>query len=103
MLLPWQLTNIVSVFHYLSVVALSIFLFTFGIPVAIAPSKPENISVLNINQPKAAILLSWQPPLKPNGVITMYQYIIGSSVANVSAENMSVMIGDLGECLLAKM
>jgi netrin-G3 ligand len=59
------------------------------------PSKPENISVLNINQPKAAILLSWQPPLKPNGVITMYQYIIGSSVANVSAENMSVMIGDL--------
>ena len=49
----------------------------------------------------AGAMLSWQPPPNPNGVITMYQYVINSSAVNVSAEETSDIIRNLGECMLS--
>ena len=46
----------------------------------------------------AGAMLSWQPPLNPNGVIILYQYVINSSAVNVSANKTSDIIGNLGEC-----
>ena len=35
-----------------------------------APSNPQNLTVVNVNA--TAIMVSWQPPTMPNGVITAY-------------------------------
>ncbi len=42
-------------------------LFSPSLP---APSSPQNLMVVNVNS--TAIMVSWQPPAMPNGVITDY-------------------------------
>ena len=42
----------------------------FPLPFYVAPSEPQNFTVVNVNS--TAIMVSWQPPAMPNGVVTGY-------------------------------
>ena len=68
------------VLHYLS--------YTDFFPLYTAPSAPLNVTAIAINP--VSIMVTWQPPMAPNGVIRSYQVEIsdatdgGSGLTNTS-------------------
>ena len=66
----------------------------FHLPFYVAPSEPQNFTVVNVNS--TTIMVSWQHPAMPNGVVTGYFVWY---TENLTCNNSQVINGSRAELL----